>query len=343
MPDLASSGPVLAGGDSKRREFIPWLKSPMWARYRNSGLALLLTAVFSIWRLLPNALNPEESTAPWPPPAGTILAAIQAAACLLMMWMMPRPLHHPSATGRDQDTLTKRASERIHVGVLWMFGLWVIYYVAMAVTLWIGNDALYSATTGTISTLNALWIFWVYLEIARITLDDPAALKSGSSAETLQRYLADTRRHRTLSATIACSLVVVLWLARYGPSRGSVWEPIEAAKYAHLIVGILGGIAFALVTGCFTSGRLDPGPIVLSLLYLYAVIQPFAAEFEKNIPVRAFCTSLALPLKILFWLVVVWAFTTGELWEYAKEGRGLQLSQGLEDGDRGDTKPTPGI
>ena len=76
----------------------------------------------------------------------------------------------------------------------------------------------------------------------------------------------------------------------------------------------------ALVVGRFESKYLDPGPAVIGVLYLYAVIQPAAAAFDQPV-VQFIATTVALPLKTLFWLVCVWAFTTGIMAEYVQELR----------------------
>jgi hypothetical protein len=47
---------------------------------------------------------------------------------------------------------------------------------------------------------------------------------------------------------------------------------------------------------------------LLGLLYFYAVIQPMAAAFPDNPAVHLLATTVALPLKVLLWLVCVWAF-----------------------------------
>jgi hypothetical protein len=89
----------------------------------------------------------------------------------------------------------------------------------------------------------------------------------------------------------------------------------------------LNGVALALVIGRLGSKFIDPGSVTLGLLYFYAVIQPTAATFPSMAMGHLLATTLALPLKILLWLVVVWAFTTGILSEYVLSVRVLLIRE----------------
>jgi hypothetical protein len=75
------------------------------------------------------------------------------------------------------------------------------------------------------------------------------------------------------------------------------------------------------------SKIIDPGSLTLGLLYFYAVIQPTAATFHASPTAHLFATTVALPLKVLLWLVFVWAFTTGVLSEYVHEIRVLLIRE----------------
>jgi hypothetical protein len=109
-------------------------------------------------------------------------------------------------------------------------------------------------------------------------------------------------------------LVAVAW---YGYAR-RFEKVIDAVD---LVVASLSGIGLCFVVGRFADKLLNPGALTLVFLYLYAVIQLGAAVIAKEPIVHLVITTIALPLKILLWLVCVWAFTTGILGEYVYEMR----------------------
>lgn len=143
---------------------------------------------------------------------------------------------------------------------------------------------------------------------------------SASRRLALAMSSSDTFRHKILFTGFAIVLITLSILSFYfhRPTVGFI---------VTIIVACLSGVTLALVVGRLGSMYINPGTATLFLLYLYVVIQPFAALFERPI-VSFIVTSAAVPLKILLWLVFVWAFTTGKLWEYVQGVRQFLQRQG---------------
>jgi hypothetical protein len=125
------------------------------------------------------------------------------------------------------------------------------------------------------------------------------------------------------------SAVAVVSLACAAASSGDTinfmpWD--RAFQILSGMTGFLGGIGQCLLVGRIGSKMLDPGSLVLGVLYFYACIQPVSIFFGDE-TVAYIATTMALPLKALLYFVLVWAFTSGRLFEYVQQIRRLLLQR----------------
>jgi hypothetical protein len=243
-------------------------------------------------------------------PQRAALFFVQAVTCLLLAALTPRPQlrllkeRNPDLSP-ERELLADKVCRRVQLNLIAVFILWCAYYMISGIGLLIGPNELDQAFTLSLSGITALFVFWLYLELAELTVASDIREAPGTS---------DAMRHRILSCGILVLLLVLIWYA-FGRGASTVATIVDIA------IGFMSGISLCLVVGVLGSKWLDPGPITLALLYFYAVIQPLAFLFSRNPVVYLLATSIALPLKILLWLVCVWASTSGVLAEYVYEAR----------------------
>lgn len=235
------------------------------------------------------------------------IAFVQAFVCLVLAVMAPKAKLPSKFLGsEDRAQIAMRSCRRIRELLAIVFFLWSAYY---AIT---GFGLLYAAQLVdrpfliTLSGLTSLIIFCLYLEMGEITID-------GDGLKT--RY-GDVLTYRVMGVGIFLLLIAVTW---YGYARNDV----KMLDLMDMAVAALSGIGLCFVVGRFADKLLNPGAVTLFFLYLYAVIQLGAAVMAEKPVVHLIVTTLAMPLKILLWLVCVWAFTTGILGEYVHEIRSL--------------------
>lgn len=320
---------------STRQQLQPGIVSPpalptfpSWAisaleRFRKAaGIGALLASAVAI-----KSLRPEEWISRWiasTPEKNLLqelltetttqrgyLALVQAGACLLLALSTPsaRLLDRP---GRDAQrvAIAHRSCRRIQQCVVLVFFLWALYYCVTGVRLLfaVAPDSAARPFITMLSGLTSLVLFWMYIEMGQLTLDRetvPAASRP-----------ADVTPLQLMGVGLAIVIIGLAWFG-YAVGKSKVCDVADSA------VACLSGVGLCLVVGRLGSKYLDPGPIALSLLYLYAVIQLGGAVFEASPAVHFGVTTIALPLKLLLWLVCVWAFTTGILGEYVFEVRAL--------------------
>jgi hypothetical protein len=254
------------------------------------------------------------------------LAMLQAAICFLLTVMTPGPVSD-NQNGNQQDrTITEEASKRIQVMVLLLYIFLGLYYTITAffyfqnklipLTLWGGIFELITATT----------IFFLYIELSELTVKEKEGVPSQNKLIARVNLPGDAYRHRIVFLGLAAILIILSILSFiYSPQSPDLpSSPLQTI--IRIIVANLSGVTLALVVGRLGSIYINPGTLTLFFLYLYAVIQPFAGWFHEP-AVYFIVTSLALPLKVLLWLVFVWAFTSGKLWEYVRAVRDYLESQ----------------
>jgi hypothetical protein len=239
------------------------------------------------------------------------LAFVQALVCLLLAALTPKTILPVALLKKNKARvdIARRACFRIRRLVVFLFSLWSAYYVITGLkflSAYHGHptDLVDRAFLITLSGLTSICLFWLYLEIGEITIE-----KSSDDQPHL-----DASVYKTMAVGFFITVMSVLW---YGFATGN--EVVIGA--IDLIVACLSGIGLCFVVGRFADKLINPGALALFFLYLYAVIQLGAAIMQKEPVVHLVITTMALPLKLLLWLVCVWAFTTGILGEYLYEMR----------------------
>lgn len=130
----------------------------------------------------------------------------------------------------------------------------------------------------------------------------------------------DERAHASLNPTPywACAIIVfVIEIASI--LHGS-------ASWVDYVNGVIGAVAMAMLVGRLESKYLSAPIWVIVALYGYAAIQPLWFLADSNIPTlsRATILWLALALKALLFLVVVWSMESRRLLFYMARVRSLQ-------------------
>lgn len=323
--DEKESDPHAASLPERLPTFPAWAFSEMQRLRKAAGLGSLLLAAAAI-----SFLEPQRWLSEWLD--GDLqklldgklaqranLAFVQAAACMLLALLTPGARVLPNRVSDPaRRGLALRACRRIQGCLMIVFSLWALYYEITGFKLLLGQADGSRPFLITLSTLTSLVLFWLYIEMGQLTSDSPVppaeAAGSAALADRSTRTSGDIMPLRILGVGVAIPAVGIAW---YGHL---VHEPkiLDAADTG---VACLSGVGLCLVVGRLGSKGLDPGPITIALLYLYGVIQMGAGLFANRPDVHLAVTTIALPLKVLLWLVCVWAFTTGVLGEYVYEVR----------------------
>lgn len=320
----------------QEQSFPSWAFSTMQKLRKAVGIGAVLAAAFSIKDLRPQAwlgqsLEALSHDIASKPQARINLAFIQAAACFLLALLTPKPslsrLKRRKNIDPSEFSTAIKACNRIHLFVVATYLAWSVYYLVTGLSL-IGQVpdqgvTLFDRTVFVnLNTLPSLLLFWLYIELAEFTVDTPSQGKTKRRKfifiETTSSVAAAF--HRVLSLGVFTLIIAPVWYA-YGSNQKGTIIVLE------VISSCLNGVALALVVGRLGSKYIDPGSLTLGLLYFYAVIQPTAATFPNEVIGHLLATTVALPLKVLLWLVVVWAFTTGILSEYVRSIRVLLIRE----------------
>lgn len=247
--------------------------------------------------------------------------------------MVPKPsiqsLKERGELSKDKEAIAKKACVRIQLFVMASYMAWSVYYLVTGLTLpelpkVPYGDLLNRAFSVNVNIIPSLLLYWLFLELAKITVVGPArigAQKDESAKE--EEILRDNRSaifHRAISLGVVALIIIPAWYA-FAQKDDMLMQLAEVAS------ACLNGVSLALVVGRLGNRVVDPGSITLGLLYFYAVIQTTAAIFYARPGVHLFATTIALPLKVLLWLVIVWAFTTGILSEYVHEIRDVLITK----------------
>jgi hypothetical protein len=238
-----------------------------------------------------------------------LLALIHATICIVLVFLTPKPVAMDKKVGRT--TLTKKASARIRFFVWILYGSLAWLYIIYTVLSFTGFAAAAQAWAEVFEIVTATAIFFLYVELTQVTVKIRLDDEDGRHAtETLA---SDALRQRIIFCSVAMSLILLTVM--------SYLFTLPATEIViRIIIACMSGATLALVVGRLSSVYMNPGTAALFFLYLYAVIQPFAAFFQRP-TIQFVVTSIALPLKLLLWLVFVWEFTTGNLWEYIDQTR----------------------
>jgi hypothetical protein len=217
-----------------------------------------------------------------------------------------------------------RAYVRIHVLLSVVFGMWFLYYFAVGVAQAlhtgkaVASERYFFATT--FDVWNSVALFWLYIELSNITVQPELEVSEGDEAH---RSFLNARAHRWLSLLIGVAMTLGAFMLAFPGAQ------LVSIDFWHMFLSFmcssLAGVSFALVVGCMSRRLLSPGPVFLALLYFYSMLQLTGVSFtdEHHPWMEVAATSLALPLKVLFWLVFMWSFQTGRMQRYVRETRAL--------------------
>lgn len=324
------------------------------------GIGAIFIAAVSIKDLEPSkwlSIQPSE----WPrfltahAQGRANLALVQAVACFLIAVLTPKPsitsLARRKPMSKRELAIAGKACRRIQLFVVAAYLAWSVYYLITALSF--AQQARQQAQEHdqrqqaqqqqdqqqqaqqqqaqqeaqllldrtiavNLNIIPSLLLFWLYLELAELTVEAPSldGARKGEDIKAAERLIdsSDAPFHRVISLGVFALIVASGWYG-YAMKDPTIINISEAAS------SCLNGVALALVIGRLGSKVVDPGSITLGLLYFYAVIQPTAAAFHHNPGAHLFATTVALPLKILLWLVIIWIFTTGILSEYVHDIR----------------------
>jgi hypothetical protein len=244
-----------------------------------------------------------------------LLPSYHALICFILACATARPVFKNPDEPEQDISIAVEASTRIQRRVMYLYLSLTLLYTTYAFFTFIGLPASKQNWGGIFEIVTATWIFFLYVELSELTV-----VKKGLIVEVVRS--GDAQRHRIIFSGLASVLILLSFLSFHYSSENTQF-------IVRLAAACLSGVTLALVIGRLGSIYINPGALILSLLYLYAVIQPFAAFFDN--PIFEFIvTSVALPLKVLLWMVFVWAFTTGKLWEYVQEIRDFLVRQGSD-------------
>lgn len=320
----------------QEQSFPSWAFSTIQKLRKAVGIGAILAAAVSLKDVASDILASQTlpdltNTIANHPQARINLAYVQATACFLLALLTPKPslsrLKRRKNVDSSEFSTATRACNRIHLYVVATFLAWSLYYLVTGLSLRKQSpsgavELLNRAVFVSLNTLPSLLLFWLYIELAEFTVDAP---NPGKTRRRRVIFIEATSNaiaafHRILSLGVFLLIIVPVWYT-YGSSQ------VGTLKILEIISSCLNGVALALVVGRLGSKYIDPGSLTLGLLYLYAVIQPTAVAFPSEVTAHLVATTLALPLKILLWLVLVWAFTTGILSEYVHSIRVLLIHE----------------
>lgn len=311
----------------EKQTFLSWLRSTADSKPKFISGATVLSgaslAIVFLYRRMPTlsidglrqALDSDEAS--WFMGG---LTGLQAITCVLLVWATPRPSLIKAKARQPGTSITREAYSRIQMMVMYLYSSLSLLYVVYTFFILRGLDEpmRYWGQVG--ETFTATLIFYLYIEMSELTVNDEGRSESRIGKMTNVLRPNDVHRHKISFSVFAAMLILISILSFCFPSYSARSNDVQFI--IRLVVACLSSVTLALVIGRLGSLYINPGTITLSLLYLYASIQPFAAFLHDKV-VIFILTSLALPLKILFWLVFVWAFTTGKLWEYIQEVRDI--------------------
>lgn len=286
--------------------FGRWLRSS-WRRLAIPPLTIGIPALLTFI----NNLRPLQQW-PWLKPTSV---ALHLLTIISLLMVFPHPLVDRSKSRRA----TVAAEQFSHWWrLLWVF--WMVEYVIL-----LGRE--------------------IYKDVPHAPLDDWAAiigataLNFGNNLPTLALlmcyYITTIETVRELDGDIEprripwespLALLVLLTIAEllvranaavYPHVVGSLTS--ETAAIFDWISGIAAGLATALLVGRLDSRFISLSPAIITLLYVYAVIQAAWPTFGDNPTIRIVIVNLALALKILFFAVVYWLFRSGVMLYYLEK------------------------
>jgi len=157
-------------------------------------------------------------------------------------------------------------------------------------------------------SLNLLFVFWCFVILQSPAYDPRSNLR--------QRLLINYS-----GLVVALIISAYLLLASFAVGRGPYKHTlIGYATVFDGLTGILSAVALALLIARLDSKLFRLRPPLVSMLFVYAAIQPLFVVFELEKPVfRTIETAVllaALGLKVSFFLIVAYALQSGKMLNY---------------------------
>ncbi|HTK31291.1 MAG TPA: hypothetical protein VL332_04960 [Candidatus Saccharimonadaceae bacterium] len=319
--------------------FSRWAISTVQGLQKLAGVGALIAAGVSIGRLVGsqwlNTFSMSDLREQLENPANighrATLAMVQAVICFALAALLPRAKVDTGPDGEPPRPETLDGVQRIHMTLRTTFLLWAAYYVASSICIRhsiqlptkdaqchpvLGPPQMTAIAQLIMDSLNALTglsSFWLFLELSEITVPPKGVATPRDATWT-------ARTHKLLSGGLLGLLLTMGWVGLafvHGKTAGDS----AAIATMSIMTAYLSGLSLCLVVGRLGSKLIDPGPVTLSALYIYGLIQPLAVMFPVRAEVQLLATTMALVLKLLLWLVFVWAFSTGIVGEYVKDIR----------------------
>lgn len=196
----------------------------------------------------------------------------------------------------------------------WLLLAWLLLYIFLTFIAYkdfdlsqmiINNESrgyALSITLTFLNNLNTLVILYCFYVLNKQAEDEEERLDTGDSLLTIIIIIL-------LFVTVSEVLLLAPIQKDYIPDGAS------------LVSGVAGGIAMALYVGRLQSKFLGPPLWLLIFLYSYTAIQPLFTQLEKNTWLTAILVNIALFLKCLLYLYIIWLFQSGRLLFYFRQVR----------------------
>jgi hypothetical protein len=250
------------------------------------------------------------------PFAPAYTALIQALVILLLFLGLPDPQVDPDRSPDDTEAAR-------HFYRYWcaMQGAWVLLYLALFCAtvspseLSLGcftmpgdrHSPIWETVTHFMVNLNTFFFVMCFF-----TLHDPPYTSSKEESIVTSA--------RAIGMTIVVALTTAEMLCY-------VYDWSRQIEYLKWITGFGGGVALALLVGRLESNFLNPPLLLITLLYLYAVIQGAMATVGAAEDLERVLLYLALALKSLLLLFVAWILESDLLLNYVRQVRELKVAQ----------------
>jgi hypothetical protein len=242
----------------------------------------------------------------------TGFALAQACICFLLAFLTP-----PATSVITRDTnFTMKAAARIRRHVIYLYLSLSVLYFAMSFFYYRGLPPGTDNCLTVFEIVTASFIFFLYVELSQITV---------SNNEESSFLIKGFNRSKLFFSALALILIIISILSYAFPGKDQNIEHKDfLIQTIKSVAAFLSGCTLAMVIGRLGNAYLYPGTFTIFLLYFYAILQALTSGNES---IRFLVILLALPLKIILWLVFVWTFTNGKMSHYVGETRNVLDSE----------------
>ncbi|HKR10683.1 MAG TPA: serine/threonine-protein kinase [Pyrinomonadaceae bacterium] len=236
-----------------------------------------------------------------------------------------RPLKYDKAEGRLKSHITystgyekisdwrrareiaKESLKHYRDAFVWLLFAWLFLYSVVLVSL-VEKSSIVASVLTLANNLNTLAIGLCFAILNEpITTEDKTQDKKAITVAEGRRWPASL-----IPAVIVMIFLFILelWLS----------SKVDVHYIFKIVSGLGGGVAMALFVGRFQSKFLQSPPWLVSILFLYTVIQAlylfYGGEMRKDLAGAAVVINAALVLKCLLILYMFWLFQSGRLLFY---------------------------